>query len=334
MKFIISRTDAIGDVILTFPLLGALKEIYPTSKIYFLAKNYTKSVVETCSFVDFFVEYEELLNIDIKHAAEKIANYSFDAILHILPNKRIAKIAKIAKIPLRIGTRNRFYHWTTCNKLLKLSRKNSELHEAQLNLEFAKYFGFNSNLLPTELYKFYGFSNKEQLLPEFSNLLSKEKLNVIIHPKSNSSAREWGFDNFNKLINILYKTNKFKIFVTGIEKERNIIYNNIDFLNNNVVNLVGKLSLAQLISFIEKSDALIAASTGPLHIAAMAGINSIGLFPPIRPMHPGRWAPIGKKAKYFVKETKCNKCRNNIVCKCLQEIEPAVVANYLLNTYK
>ena len=329
MKFIISRTDAIGDVILTLPLTGILKELYPDAKIYFLAKQYTKAVVSTCSHVDEFINFDELQKLNWNDAVNKIQSYSCDAILHVFPNKTIAKLAKDALVPIRLGTRNRFYHWFTCNKLIKLSRKNSNLHETQLNLFFAQYFGYNNQYTLKELHKFYGFDNKEILLEDYNKLLSKDKLNIILHPKSNASAREWGFDNFNKLIKLLTKTNQVKIFVTGIEKERNIIEENIQF-NDNVINLAGKLTLEQLISFIEKCDALVAASTGPLHIASMAGINAIGLYPPIKPMHPGRWAPIGAKAKYFVKDIQCKECKNTIICKCLHDITPETIMQYIL----
>jgi heptosyltransferase-3 len=60
-----------------------------------------------------------------------------------------------------------------------------------------------------------------------------------------------------------------------------------------VINLTGKLSLQQFIAFINHCDVLIAASTGPLHIASALGKKAIGLFAPMRPIHPGRWKPIG-----------------------------------------
>jgi heptosyltransferase III len=37
-----------------------------------------------------------------------------------------------------------------------------------------------------------------------------------------------------------------------------------------------------------------------LHIAAALGIRSIGLYTPQRPMHPGRWAPLGRDTRVLV----------------------------------
>jgi heptosyltransferase-3 len=57
--------------------------------------------------------------------------------------------------------------------------------------------------------------------------------------------------------------------------------------------------LDELIAFIFNADGLLASGTGPLHLAAASGIHALGLFPPSRPIHPGRWAPLGKKAEYL-----------------------------------
>jgi len=57
-----------------------------------------------------------------------------------------------------------------------------------------------------------------------------------------------------------------------------------------------------------------------LHIAAAFGKKAIGIYPPIKPMYPQRWAPIGKKADFLVINKNCNDCKKDGVCHCMQEI--------------
>jgi ADP-heptose:LPS heptosyltransferase len=61
-----------------------------------------------------------------------------------------------------------------------------------------------------------------------------------------------------------------------------------------VHDITGKLSLHELIAFISSCQLIVAASTGPLHIAAGTGVHAVGLYPCEKPMHAGRWAPLGK----------------------------------------
>jgi ADP-heptose:LPS heptosyltransferase len=94
-----------------------------------------------------------------------------------------------------------------------------------------------------------------------------------------------------------------------------------------VTDLTGRFSLDEFIAFLSGIDAIVAASTGPLHIAAALGTQAIGIYPPIRPMHPGRWAPIGDRTEVLVKSvTECNDCRKKLDCHCMREINANQVA--------
>jgi ADP-heptose:LPS heptosyltransferase len=109
---------------------------------------------------------------------------------------------------------------------------------------------------------------------------------------SKGSAKNWSFEQFSLLSNVL-ELHNCHIYLTGTAQEGCIIQSSF-ISNQNITDLTGKLNLAELIAFIASCDCLVAASTGPLHIAAACGIHAIGLYPNKRPMHPGRWAPIGK----------------------------------------
>jgi ADP-heptose:LPS heptosyltransferase len=229
-----------------------------------------------------------------------------------------------------VGTAHRRYHITTCNKLVFFTRKRSELHEAQLN--FKLLGGLVDGGFPglEEIWKLYGLENIEPLEKSFSGLLDPNRFNLILHPKSKGSAREWGWENFSRLLDIMPKE-RFKVFVTGTEKEGKALRDEGFWGDGtNATDLTGKLSLSQFLSFINASDGLIAASTGPLHLAAAMGKHAIGLYPPIRPMHPGRWAPVGKNATYIVMDKDCSKCRKTGDCECMRQITPERVLEKLM----
>ena len=61
-NIIISRTDSIGDVILTLPVSAVLKNYFPGVKIGFIGKSYTRPVIEACKFIDEFIDREDFLN--------------------------------------------------------------------------------------------------------------------------------------------------------------------------------------------------------------------------------------------------------------------------------
>jgi heptosyltransferase-3 len=327
--FIISRTDSIGDSMLTLPVAGALRQLFPDAKIIFLGNTYTKDIVAACRHVDEFINWDEWKPLDPEARAKKLAALKAQTFIHIFPDRGIAEMAKKAGIPHRIGTTNRWYHWYTCNRLVRLSRKNSNYHEAQLNLKLLTALGAKPLFSFEEIDKLYGFAPIASQPAELQRLIDPKKFNLIVHPKSRGSAREWGLDNFSGLIGML-PPEKFKLFITGTAAEGAQLQE-LFSRHPLVTDLTGKLSLAQLIGFIAGADGLIAASTGPLHIAAALGIHALGLYPPMRPIHPGRWGPIGKKTKVFVENKPCHACRITQDCTCMRGISPLMVKEYLLS---
>ena len=57
-RFLLVRTDRVGDTILTLPAVTALRENYPNAFISFLAQDYTVPLIE---------QYEHLLHPNPQH---------------------------------------------------------------------------------------------------------------------------------------------------------------------------------------------------------------------------------------------------------------------------
>lgn len=331
MNILLSRTDSIGDVILTLPLAGLIKEKYPQAKILFLGKTYTKDIIECSKYIDKFLNWNEIEKLDTEEQINILKKENIDVFVHVFPNKTIAKLAKSAGIKTRIGTSHRVYHYLNCNKLPSFSRKNSNLHEAQLNVKLLESLDITFDGEFQELQKYYGFDNIPKLTEKWKSLLSTDNINIILHTKSQGSAREWGLDNFRELINISIEKGA-KVFLTGTEAEGKLYRDQLVFDNPNLVDLSGKMSLNELIAFIYSADVLVAASTGPLHIAAACDSLAIGIFPPIRPIHPGRWAPIGLKTKVLsIDKPNCTNCLNGEACACMSEVSPQSVWQAIKN---
>ena len=326
-RIVISRTDSIGDVMLTLPICAWLKQKFKGVQIIFLANNYTKPVVDCYSEIDEFIDWKEIENLPSLEQIDRFRNMKADAIIHVFPNRKIAALAKKAKIKNRVGTSHRPYHLLTCNIRPNFTRKKSPLHEAQLNFELVKPFGLNE--IPSletinELTSY--FKAPENKLPELieSALVASEKT-IILHPKSQGSAMEWGIENYKTLALQLVKKG-YTVFFTGTEKEGLLFRDEIPF-SDKIIDTTGKLTLSELITFIGKCDNLIACSTGPLHIAGYLNRRAVGLFSPRKPIHPGRWKALGKEVRILVNNEECPTCAAGKVCKCIELISVEKVLN-------
>ncbi|MBA2250113.1 MAG: glycosyltransferase family 9 protein [Chitinophagaceae bacterium] len=295
---LVARVDAMGDVILALPVCGIIKKYYPDCKITFLGRTYTKNIAEASVHVDDFLNFDDWHNMTSEEISSVLNAKKIDTVIHLAPHKIVLKQCWHAGIKTRIGGSNKIRYWLYCNKLVPFSRRKSRLSEAQLNIKLLS--PLNIRVIPArnEVWKYYGFTKIAELNQQKKKLLDPEKINLILHPLSNKNAKEWGLHNFSALIKLV-DTNEFKIFITGSVSEKEILAEWAAQHRDRVTDLIGLLDTEQLIAFINAADGLIASSTGPLHIAAAAGICTLGLYENSWTKRGERWGPLGKKAGFL-----------------------------------
>lgn len=318
-------------MVLTLPLAGWIKRQWPDCRIVFLGRAYTAPVIKACAFVDEFIDADELLALPSGAALTFIRALALDAWVHVLPHRRLATLAWRAGVPLRVGTDRRWWHWLTCNRMVSLSRRHSTQHEAELNLQLLS--GLHLSALPprTLIPALYGLTRVPPLSATVIRLLGSPQppgtWRVVLHPKSQGSAREWPLGHFTALARVLHAAGH-RVYVTGTAAEGAALAAFRHEVAPYVTDLTGQLTLAELLGVIQSSDALVGASTGPLHLAAAMGRGAVGLYPLLRPMHAGRWGPLGPRTAALVTSQRqsCSDCVGQPhACHCLREITPSAV---------
>jgi heptosyltransferase-3 len=323
---ILSRPDALGDAVVTMTTAGWVKKHAPSSRLVVLAKEYTRAVWERCAHVDRVITLEELEHMGEGIAALELATLRADAIVHLFPHRDVARWAKEAGIPRRIGTSHRWWHWYTCNERVNFSRKRSDLHEAQLNIKLLEPFGLPMPGRIDELVPHIGYT-PPQPSSAVRALLRPGVKNVVLHPLLGSGVG-WGLENFANLIRALDPL-RYHCLITGTPEEAERYREQLPLDADHVTDTGGTLDLERLMQLIGACDAFVSASTGPLHLAAASGVRSIGLFSMRRPILPARWAPIGRDAHALVFDPACSRCASGRSCDCIQRISPVRVIGLL-----
>ncbi len=327
-RVLVSRTDRIGDVVLTLPLCGLLREALGATVVA-LGRPYTRPVLEAADGVDEVLEWDD----DAPPAARRalVAAARADVVVHAFPRPRVAAAAWRAGVPLRVGTSRRWYHWLTCNRLEPLARRESPWHEAQLNVRLARSLLPRADHTLAELAPYGRLTPRVAAPAALAPLLAPDRFTLVVHPRSAGSAREWPLEAWGALVAAL-PPERFRVLVTGTREEGRAIAGWAAALPAHAHDVTGRLSLAELIAVLAAADGVVAASTGPLHVAAAVGARALGLFPPTRPIHPGRWAPLGPRAEYLVAPRSCDACAaggagaaRGAPCGCMAAITPDAV---------
>ncbi|MEM4259831.1 MAG: glycosyltransferase family 9 protein [Candidatus Woesearchaeota archaeon] len=290
-NILIIKIWAIGDSVNTLPMIKILKEYNKKAKITVLASKTNSPVYEGQKFID------KIILLNTKNIIRLILNIKrYDLCLDLEPFTNSTALISFFVAKIRVGfsgqLRSIIYNTTTPFS------KNQHIVKTYLDMVKIINDSTASKKIQniTELIKLK-YSEKEK--KRVDTLLLKNKIinkHTLIGfcPGVGDSIKErqWPKENFKKLAQLITNNNKkAKIILIGTKKEyelNNYIKNN----NKNIINLSGKTDIKQLFYLIKKTRIFISNDTGPMHIAAAQGVNTIGLFGPNTPII---WAPFGKK---------------------------------------
>ncbi len=297
-RIIVSRTDRLGDVVLTLPLLGLLKQRWPDAQLLPLVRRYAQPIVEASEHVHAVLEWPEHGSASDDERARILREADADIILHVFPRREVANAARDARILRRIGSARRWFHWLTCTERVNVSRKRSLLHEAQLNLKLSRPLLDNTDLALHQLVPYIGLTRTAPLSELLAARLRTGRTNVLLQPLTGGTVPPWPLARWKALTESL-GADRFRFFVTGTSDEGRSLRPWLDSLGAHVEDATG-LALAELLAFTRASDGLVAASTGPLHIAAAVGVPALGLYPARSNPLLSRWQPLGARAEVIV----------------------------------
>lgn len=119
----------------------------------------------------------------------------------------------------------------------------------------------------------YAFS--EEIENKVSQIINSAKV-VTIVPSAAWPMKRWPLEHWKNLVTI---NPKLHFYILG-GKEDTFCEDIVQIAPDRVVNLAGKLSLIESCAFIKKSDLVISADTGLLHVADVLGIRGISLMGP------------------------------------------------------
>lgn len=322
--WLLSRTDRIGDLLLTLPMARFIQAHLPEIEVRFLVSRYTAPILSAHEPPLTGLIWEEQPTLE-----------GIMAIFHVFPRPAIAWAAFRAQVPHRIGTSRRWYHLFLCNYRPSLSRKKRFQHEAFLNLQLLR------PLLPEPLRQKVQTLSWEALLSyrprleptvslplDLETRLSQAPLRIGLHVGGAGGAPRWPLSSWQALGAILARRFPEALFVfTGTATEKPLITHLVkDLPASSVLDTSGNLTLLELVTLLSKLDLFISGSTGPLHVAAALERPTVGLFPATAPMGPWRWRPLSPFGLALASDKVCTQCTTpKRSCLCLARILPMQV---------
>lgn len=318
-KLLVTRTDRLGDVLLALPALEYLRRELPSWSIALLCQAAYLPVISP------YLASRQIEGIPRKFPAEiRMRDLrEYDAALLLNSGVRLLIDAWRARIPLRVGPLSKPLSFVWLNKGLVQHRSLSEKNEAEYNLDLAKHLVLKLKSSAGEIVKPHIHLGGD----EISGLKAKRALAdigvieeskfIVVHPGMGGSAENLKGSDYAALIEKLSLAGMPVVLTIGpASRDYELAYSICHHART--AKILSGVEISVLREVFRKACLVIAPSTGPLHLAHLAGSRTVGLYSPVRSQHPNRWAPWGGcgKSAVLVPEVACPGTRACIGAKC------------------
>lgn len=332
-KILITRTDRLGDVLLSTPVLRAIRERYPDSYIAIMVRPYTKDCVEGNPYINEVIIYDKYGKhksiLSSLRFAMDLRKKGFATALILHPTNRVNLITFLAGIPERIGYNKKLGFLLT--RPISHTKQVGKKHELEYTLDIIRSIGIEPK------HKTMYMPIKKEIQRRIDNALSEYGVTaddnlVAIHPSSSCPSKKWPPDRFAKVADRLIEEHKVKIvLISGPDGKRDADATKKG-MEHSLIDFSGKTTISELASLLRRCTLFVSNDSGPVHVASAVGTPVISIFGrKDAGLGPTRWGPVGKYDIILHKDDiDCDPCLSHNCDKdflCLNAIREDEVIN-------
>jgi lipopolysaccharide heptosyltransferase II len=334
-KILIIQTAFLGDVILTTPLIAAVREGIPDSQIDFLTIPNSRNVVESNPALRRVIIFDKKgrdCGWQGLHRLGRLLvenNYS----LCLTPHRswRSAYLTRCSKAPVRIGFDNSAWSSVFTHQI----KYKNDAHEITRNLSLLEPLGLQP--IP-RLPAVYPTIEDQQVIDSLLGDLAGEKPRAFfaIAPGSIWPTKRWPAQYFKFVAEKLIANAFHVLFIGG--NEDTILCGKIALDLKHCTVLTGKLSIRQTFQLLQSHcQGLLTNDSAPLHLALAAAIPVFAVFGATVPEFG--FAPFGGNGYIFEnREISCRPCGIHGGAKCpvrtyacMEQVNPHQIAEQIIN---
>ena len=302
-KILFFKLGAIGDAVMTTPLIRQTKKNYPQAKLDYLIGEYSASVLEDNKYLNKVLRFDERTFLKMwifswLWLIRTMRKGNYDMVFVLDRHWIFNFTAFISGIPLRIGfdregkegrflTRKVFYgpprHDIFCYlDLLKAVDGEVDYEDLKEDL----FLSGKDKVFALRYWKEHNLNGKR---------VAAVAPGGAVNPGQSLSAKIWPTDRYIEVMKSL-KQKKYMIILIGAATDKGFEKQIMQEVE--VLSLVGNTSIKESGAIMQMADLVICNDSGPMHIAEAVNKKVISLF---GPTDPRKLAPLWKESKYLWK---------------------------------
>jgi len=254
VKFLIVRFSSIGDIILTTPVIRALKTQVEDAEIHYLTKKKYQTLLNSNPYIG----KVHTLDHNFSRLTKILKREKYDYIIDLHRNIRSARLKLTLSVLSFSFKKLNLLKWLLVNfKINKLP----QIHIVDRYLETVRWFSVKNDNQGLD----YFIPSEEEIDPRKLINCDPEDYIVLVVGGGHYTKQIPG----DHLVEIIEKLKSKLVLLGGPEDESksDYILSRIS-KNSKVFNLVGKLSINQSASLIKQCKLIVTPDTGMMHIAS------------------------------------------------------------------
>ncbi len=278
----ILRLSAIGDVCHAVSMVQSVQRRWPEAKITWVVGKIEATLLDGLPGVEFIVFDKRGGFSSLFALRTQLKNRRFDVLLHMQAAFRASVVSTCISAKIKVGfdkARAREGQWLFTNAAVKAQ---SQPHVLEGFAAFAE--ALDVPLAPPLWNMPLSLEDEqwaEDQLPGAGPF-------AVISPAASKAERNWSVEGYVSVANYLHGKG-FTVVLTGGPSEMEMrlsaeITQGCDF---DLVSLIGKTKLKQLLAVLKKAQLVLAPDTGPAHMAVTVGTPVIGLYAHSNPRRTG-----------------------------------------------
>lgn len=327
------KLSSLGDIIHTFPVAWALKDLYPEARLTWVVNSSYRGLIDGCPAIHNVLFFDRRIKNNIFRALVsfyrligKIRREKFDLVIDLQGLLRSGLISWLSngKKVMGLESAREGSRWFYDIKVPVPKEKS--IHAIDRYLLVPEHLGWTGS----PRFQIEIQPDDDRFIDRF---LKAEKARTYlpligIHPVARWKTKEWSFNNFARLADLISATEKFQVVLLGSEEDQKQIIQMIHMMKYSPVIATGKFNLKQLAAFLKRSSLLITTDSGPMHLAAAMEIPLLAVFGATDQRKTG---PYKMENDVIFKNIQCRPClkrtclNSGYPMECMERITPEEV---------
>jgi heptosyltransferase I len=268
------RMSALGDVVMTLPLLRTLQKAFPRTKLYWIVARPFHAIVEGLRGVELIVIDKPRGPLSYWRLYRQMRAYDLDWLLVPQASMRSNLVTAATRAKRKIGFgalhARDLQRWFV-NETVPAERE----HLIDSFLQFATYVGAREQVLAWDL----------PLRPEEhawarAQLAGCTGIKLAVVLAASKAERNWPVARYRQTLERIAARWPLSVILVGSPgaSERALAAELQEGLRAPVLDMVGKTDLRQLAALLGQAAALLAPDCGPVHIAQAMNTPVVGLY--------------------------------------------------------